>query len=233
MRAVARRSQARRHERRRHLLVHGTEHEVRHGRLRTLPVRPGLRLQGRTGPAVYDVLQPAHQPARDLSTMSKKPKIGVFKFASCDGCQLSLLDCEDELLGRRRAPSRSPTSPRPRDERSKVPYDVSLVEGSVTTHHDAARIHQSAPQLEKADRYRRLRHGRRHSGAAQLEQRRRDDPRCLRDAGGYISTLRTSTPISEHVPVDFELRGCPVNKSPARRSDLGDAGRTQAGDSYP
>src|ERR1700744_1191831 len=27
-----------------------------------------------------------------------RPRLGVFKFASCDGCQLSLLDCEDELL---------------------------------------------------------------------------------------------------------------------------------------
>ena len=30
--------------------------------------------------------------------MAAKPKLAVFKFASCDGCQLSLLDCEDELL---------------------------------------------------------------------------------------------------------------------------------------
>ncbi len=29
---------------------------------------------------------------------------------------------------------------------------------------------------------------------------------------GYIETLSTSTPISAHVPVDFELRGCPVNR---------------------
>ena len=27
-----------------------------------------------------------------------KPRLGVFKFASCDGCQLTVLDCEDELL---------------------------------------------------------------------------------------------------------------------------------------
>ena len=32
------------------------------------------------------------------SKPKRKPKIGVFKFASCDGCQLTLLDAEDELL---------------------------------------------------------------------------------------------------------------------------------------
>lgn len=29
---------------------------------------------------------------------AKRPKLAVWKFSSCDGCQLSLLDCEDELL---------------------------------------------------------------------------------------------------------------------------------------
>ena len=28
----------------------------------------------------------------------------------------------------------------------------------------------------------------------------------------YIDTLRTSTPIADHVHVDFELNGCPINK---------------------
>jgi coenzyme F420-reducing hydrogenase gamma subunit len=29
----------------------------------------------------------------------------------------------------------------------------------------------------------------------------------------YIDTLRTSTPIADHINVDFELRGCPINKA--------------------
>ena len=33
-----------------------------------------------------------------MSATTRKPKLAVWKFASCDGCQLSLLDCEDELL---------------------------------------------------------------------------------------------------------------------------------------
>ena len=28
----------------------------------------------------------------------------------------------------------------------------------------------------------------------------------------YIDTLRTSTPIADHVRVDFELRGCPIDR---------------------
>src|SRR5487761_2339271 len=70
---------------------------------------------------------------------SKRPRLAVWKFASCDGCQLTLLDCEDELLtlaGEVRIAQFLEAS-------SAVipgPYDVSLVEGSITTTHDAERI---------------------------------------------------------------------------------------------
>ena len=70
-----------------------------------------------------------------------KPKLAVWKFSSCDGCQLSLLDCEDELLA---VAERVEIANFPEASRAviKGPYDVSLVEGSITTPHDAERIHQ-------------------------------------------------------------------------------------------
>jgi len=81
------------------------------------------------------------EPKRKSAKPPSKPKIGVFKFASCDGCQLSLLDAEDELLGVVGAveiayfPEASRTM-------LKGPYDIALVEGSITTHHDAERIQE-------------------------------------------------------------------------------------------
>jgi len=70
----------------------------------------------------------------------RKPKIAVWKFASCDGCQLSLLDCEDELLAVAGAVD---IANFPEASRAVVagPYDISLVEGSITTPHDEERIH--------------------------------------------------------------------------------------------
>ena len=71
--------------------------------------------------------------------MAAKPKLAVFKFASCDGCQLSLLDCEDELLavvGEVQVANFLEAS----REVAKGPYDLTLVEGSITTAHDAERI---------------------------------------------------------------------------------------------
>src|SRR5208282_3938996 len=77
---------------------------------------------------------------RSMSSKTKhKPKIGVFKFASCDGCQLSLLDAEDELLGVVAAVDIA-YFPEATRTMLKGPYDIGFVEGSVTTHQDAQRI---------------------------------------------------------------------------------------------
>src|SRR5215469_12239497 len=75
------------------------------------------------------------------SEVARKPKLAVWKFASCDGCQLSLLDCEDELLTVAGAVE---VANFPEASRAVVrgPYDLSLVEGSITTSHDAERIHR-------------------------------------------------------------------------------------------
>jgi len=70
----------------------------------------------------------------------RKPRLGVWKFASCDGCQLSLLDCEDELLAIAGALDIAYFPEATRGEVKGV-YDLSLVEGSITTPHDAERIH--------------------------------------------------------------------------------------------
>ena len=76
-----------------------------------------------------------------VSAGDAKPKLAVWKFASCDGCQLSLLDCEDELLALTNeveiAYFLEATS-----GTVDGPYDLSLVEGSITTAHDAERIQQ-------------------------------------------------------------------------------------------
>jgi coenzyme F420-reducing hydrogenase gamma subunit len=79
---------------------------------------------------------------------SRKPKLAVWKFASCDGCQLTLLDCEDELLA---IADRIEIANFVEASRAVVagPYDLSLVEGSITTPHDAERIHQ----IRRASKY--------------------------------------------------------------------------------
>ena len=142
---------------------------------------------------------------------SSKPKLAVWKFASCDGCQLSLLDCEDELLAIGGALE---IAHFPEASRATVrgPYDLSLVEGSITTPADEERIQ------EVRRRSRRLVTIGACATAGGIQALRnfadvKEFLAVVYATPGYISTLERSTAIAAHVPVDFELRGCPVNKS--------------------
>jgi sulfhydrogenase subunit delta len=139
-----------------------------------------------------------------------KPKLAVWKFASCDGCQLSLLDCEDELLALAgeveiayfvEASSGS----------VEGPYDLSLVEGSVTTAHDAERIRE----VRDVSRHLVTIGACATAGGVQALRNFADVKDFLSvvyASPEYVSTLETSTPISAHVKVDYELHGCPINK---------------------
>jgi len=139
-----------------------------------------------------------------------KPKLAVWKFASCDGCQLSLLDCEDELLA---VAAEVEIANFPEASRALVrgPYDLSLVEGSITTAHDAERIHR----VRRASKFLVTIGACATSGGIQALRDFKDVQEftsIVYATPSYIETLNKSTPIADHVPVDFELRGCPINK---------------------
>jgi coenzyme F420-reducing hydrogenase gamma subunit len=140
-----------------------------------------------------------------------KPKLAVWKFASCDGCQLSLLDCEDELL---LVASVVEIAYFPEATRAVVkgPYDLSLVEGSITTPHDAERIHKIRRMSKRLVTIGACA----TSGGIQALRNFADVNDYIPMVYAhpeYIQTLKNSTPISEHVFVDFELRGCPIDKA--------------------
>jgi coenzyme F420-reducing hydrogenase gamma subunit len=138
------------------------------------------------------------------------PTLAVFKLASCDGCQLTLLDCEDELLALADRVQIAHFT-----EASAVslpgPYDLALVEGSITTPADAERIRRVREQSKFLVVLGAC-------GTAGGIQALRDFADVDEFAAAvyarpdYISTLATSTPIAAHVPVDFELRGCPIDR---------------------
>jgi coenzyme F420-reducing hydrogenase gamma subunit len=140
----------------------------------------------------------------------KRPKLAVFKFASCDGCQLSLLDCEDELLLLPEAVQIASFAEASRAV-LKGPYDITLVEGSITTPHDAERIQE----IRKQSRILITIGACATAGGIQALRNYRDVREFTSIVYAhpeYIDTLATSTAIANHVPVDYELHGCPVNK---------------------
>src|SRR5581483_9085669 len=168
------------------LPVDGAQHALRARPLRPLPAR-----------ADADLPRRARLPLRRARAADggeravTKPALAVWKFASCDGCQLSLLDCEDELLALAGEveiayflEARRQTAP--------GPYDVSLVEGLITIGACAtAGGIQALKNYGDVDAFTSI----------------------VYATPAYISSLATSNPISAHVPVDYELRGCPINKT--------------------
>src|SRR5581483_6522890 len=203
-----RRTPASRRRRRTDQPVARAPHGLRCRTLRALPARTDAHLPRR--PRLFVRRGRAVAGGAGAVSATIKPKLAVWKFASCDGCQLSLLDLEDELLAVTGAIELADF----REATSGVvegPYDLSLVEGSVTTPHDLERI-QEVRRASKA-----LVTIGACATAGGIQALRnfadvRDFVAAVYASPEYISTLETSTPISAHVPVDFELRGCPINK---------------------
>lgn len=142
---------------------------------------------------------------------NQKPKLAVWKFSSCDGCQLSLLDCENELLSVAGAIEVSYFL-EASSALAKGPYDVSLVEGSITTAHDADRIQKARKESKLLVAIGACA----TAGGIQALRNFKDVKEFVSEVYAkpeYIETLERSTPISDHVKVDFELRGCPINKN--------------------
>jgi sulfhydrogenase subunit delta len=143
--------------------------------------------------------------------MADLPTIAVWKFSSCDGCQLTLLDCEDELLG---ILGRVTIAYFPEATRAEIegPWDVSLVEGSITTPEEAKRIQEIREKsglvvaigaCATAGGIQALRNW------ASVEEY----AKTVYAHPEYLETLETSTPHSDHIEVDLELQGCPISKT--------------------
>ncbi len=143
-----------------------------------------------------------------------RPRVGIVKFASCDGCQLTLLDLEDELLELTRRFD-IVEFPEASSVRSAGPYDVLLVEGAVSTPEQAAEIQELRRQSRLL-----VTIGACASYGGIQALRNWADHDAFR-AGvyahpEYVDSLATATPISEHVAVDAELHGCPINAAQLR-----------------
>lgn len=143
-------------------------------------------------------------------SLKTKPTLAVWKFASCDGCQLTLLDCEDELMAVTEQldlayflEASSATV--------QGPYDLSLVEGSITTPHDVERIQE----VRRQSKFLVTIGACATAGGIQALRNFGDVEELMSivyATPSFLSTLSTSTPISDHVAVDFELRGCPIDR---------------------
>jgi coenzyme F420-reducing hydrogenase gamma subunit len=144
--------------------------------------------------------------------MSKngKIKLAVWKFASCDGCQLSLLNLENQLPDLARRVQMAYFLEGFRTVR-KGPYDLSLVEGSITTPKDKERIHH----VRRVSRTVIAIGACAVSGGIQALRNFHNIKKLMDSVypnAEDIETLARSTPLSDHIRVDYEVRGCPISQ---------------------
>ena len=186
--------------------------------LRALPARTGLRVRGRARSSPTTARAAAHGGPGAVSA-SREPsharrlEVRVLRRLPAHACSTARTSCStwratvdiayflEASLGHRRGPLR-PLARRGLD-------------------HDRRRRRRGSGSvragLAPAGDHRCVRDCRRHPGPAQLRRRRGVPRRRLRARPTYISTLETSTPISAHVPVDFELQGCPIDRASCSR----------------
>ena len=139
-----------------------------------------------------------------------KPTVAVYKFSSCDGCQLSILNLEDELLDLAGVVEIAYFL----EARRQIlpgPYSIGLVEGCVTTPHEVERILEIRSQVRFLIA---LGTCATAGGIQALRNFTNVDDLALKvyEYPEYLHVLDKATPISQHVKVDLELWGCPVNK---------------------
>ncbi len=153
-----------------------------------------------------------------MENQLRLPRLAVYKFASCDGCQLQLVDILEELsviqtfVGQFEIAQFLEVSSFVSEASPDHPYDLSLVEGSISTAADRERIRK----VRAESRYLVTIGACATSGGIQALRNWRDQDDIMRSVYAhpeYIDSLRDSTAIGDHVHVDFELRGCPVNKT--------------------
>jgi len=137
-------------------------------------------------------------------------KMAIFKFTSCSGCQLELLNLEEELLEltERVEIAYFTEASRKIDE---GPYDISLIEGSISTPEQELKI----KEIRKMSKYLIAVGSCATSGGIQALRnwsKIEEYKKIVYPNPEWIKTLEDSTPISEHVKVDFEIRGCPINR---------------------
>ena len=161
-------------------------------------------------------LPPTDDRARYVSRSGGhgRPRIGIVKFASCDGCQLTLLDLEDELLAiaeRVDVVEFAEATSR----RSSGPFDVLFVEGSISTPDQAAEI------LRLRAVTRRLVTIGACATAGGIQAIRNwfdhDEVRAsVYPEPEFVESLDTVRPVADFVAVDAEIRGCPISPAQLR-----------------
>ena len=138
-----------------------------------------------------------------------KPKVAFFDFTSCEGCQLQVLNCEDELLDILGAVEIVQFREAIDDRRED--YDIAFIEGAFTRESDRPRLEQ----IRKNAKIVVALGACATTGGLNVLKNFRGIPESMKEVyGERASWYETSpaVPIEAAIKVDAKIHGCPINK---------------------
>lgn len=140
-----------------------------------------------------------------------KPRIAIFDFACCEGCQLQIVNLEEEIIDLLTVIS--PVEWREAISDKSEKYDIAIIEGSITRPRDEERIKQIRARASVLIA---LGACAVHGGINKLKNNfELDDVKnCVygKDASQpHLDTAETKA-VGEVVQVDFSIPGCPIDK---------------------
>ena len=140
----------------------------------------------------------------------KKIRLAVFKLSSCSGCQQQIIDLGEDLLALTEKieiayflEASSKTSP--------GPYDVALIEGSVSTPQEVELVKEIRENSKivvavgSCATYGGIQALRNWLDFSEVKERVYPNP-------DWIKALEKSSPVSDYIQVDYAVSGCPANK---------------------
>jgi coenzyme F420-reducing hydrogenase gamma subunit len=139
-----------------------------------------------------------------------KPKVAFFDFASCEGCQLTVINLEDEILDILSKVDivnfREAISERGED------YDVAFIEGSITREHDRERLEDIRRKAKIVVALGACAATGGLNALKNLKPISWIKERVYGKDAGYYETLEKAYPIDKFVKVDYYVWGCPIDK---------------------
>ncbi len=141
-----------------------------------------------------------------------KPRIAIFDFACCEGCQLQIVNLEEEILDLLGVADVVEWREAISDQSDK--YDIAIIEGSITRPEDEERIKKIR---EKAGVLIALGACATTGGINKLKNNFK-----LNDVKQYVYADNADMPhldtaatkaVDEVVKVDFKVHGCPIDRS--------------------
>lgn len=139
-----------------------------------------------------------------------KPRVAIFDFACCEGCQLQIVNMEEEILGLLEVVE--PVEWREAMSEQSDTYDIAIVEGSITRPADEARLKEIRSRckiLIALGACATMGGVNKLKNACDLDEVKR----CVygdRASMPHLATAPTKA-LDEVVKVDFKVHGCPIN----------------------